>query len=456
MPTTWGEIEGPAGGLALHVAPGSPTRAAQANVLVLCHGFPVERDSAERVADTLPMLADRIAAENGCPVVVGCLRGVGASAGDFSLGGWYDDLRVLVDHAAEIAHGGGVWIVGFGTGGALGLCVAGEDARVRGVACFGSPATFSDWANEGVGMIEYARRVGAIRTEGFPSDRRAWVRRSRSCGPMNPQRSCPRGRCSSYTAPTTRKCPSPTDGVWPSSPAPAPSSGFSPERATACVPIPAPSRCWQGGSNVRGPERRCCDWAQMSQPASTCSRLSRIDDDSAAAARFGSSASVRKRTTTKWRAPAIASSGTVSGVTPPVTNTGRRGLGHGKGDVGKPGSGSSRLRRRRCHGASRDIVDGFFSAGLELNRSMGGKADDGRGPQNAPRQRGGGVVLADVDTVCPDLEGEVGSVVHDERHTVLRADPCCEPTPLDQVPCVEVLVPQLDDVHASCDARVQE
>jgi putative redox protein len=160
--------------LALHVAPGSPTRAVQANVLVLCHGFPVERDSAERVADTLPMLADRIAAENGCPVVVGCLRGVGTSAGDFSLGGWYDDLRVLVDYAAEIAHGGGVWIVGFGTGGALGLCVAGEDTRVRGVACFGSPATFSDWADEGVGMIEYARRVGAIRTEGFPSDRRAW------------------------------------------------------------------------------------------------------------------------------------------------------------------------------------------------------------------------------------------------------------------------------------------
>ena len=128
----------------------------------------------QRVADTLPMLADRIAAENGYPVVVGCLRGVGESAGDFSLGGWYDDLRALVDHAAHLGNGGGVWIVGFGTGGALGLCVAGDDTRVRGVACFGSPATFADWANEGVGMIEYARRVGAIRSAGFPSDRRAW------------------------------------------------------------------------------------------------------------------------------------------------------------------------------------------------------------------------------------------------------------------------------------------
>lgn len=174
MATTWDVIDGPSGALALHVAPGSSTRGARANVLVLCHGFPVEMDSAQRVADTLPTLADRIATDNGCPVVVGCLRGVGASAGDFSLGGWYDDLGALVDHAAQMGNGGGVWIVGFGTGGALGLCVAGEDTRVRGVACFGSPATFADWANDGVGMIEYARRVGAIRSAGFPTDRRQW------------------------------------------------------------------------------------------------------------------------------------------------------------------------------------------------------------------------------------------------------------------------------------------
>jgi uncharacterized protein len=174
LPTTWGEMDGPSGSLSLHVAPGSSTRADQVNSLVLCHGFPVERDSAQRVAETLPMLADRIANETGWPAVVGCLRGVGASAGDFSLGGWYEDLRAIVDHAAQIGHGGGVWIVGFGTGGALGLCVAGEDDRVRGVACFGSPATFADWANDDTGMIEYARNVGVIHSSGFPSNRREW------------------------------------------------------------------------------------------------------------------------------------------------------------------------------------------------------------------------------------------------------------------------------------------
>lgn len=173
MPTTWEEIEGPSGPLAMHLASGSPTRGDQANVLVLCHGFPVGQDSAERVADTLPTLGDRLAGETGWPVVVACLRGVGASVGDFSLRGWYEDLQAFVDHAAGIGNGGGVWIVGFGTGGALGICVAAEDTRVRGVACFGSPATFADWAN-GAGMIEYSRRVGVIRSPGFPSDHREW------------------------------------------------------------------------------------------------------------------------------------------------------------------------------------------------------------------------------------------------------------------------------------------
>jgi putative redox protein len=171
----WAEIDGPSGSLAVHLAEGSSTRGDQANVLVLCHGFPVGQDSAERVADTLPTLADRLAAESGWPVVVGCFRGVGASAGDFSLSGWYEDLRALVDHAAEIGKGGGIWVVGFGTGGALGLCVAAEDPRVRGVACLGSPATFADWANTGPGMVEYGRRVGVIRSPGFPTDPREWA-----------------------------------------------------------------------------------------------------------------------------------------------------------------------------------------------------------------------------------------------------------------------------------------
>src|SRR5579863_3724382 len=144
MAGAWHEIEGPSGALAVHLAERTSTDASPKNVLVLCHGFPVGQDSAERVADSLPTLADRLAGETSWRVLVGCLRGVGPSAGDFSMRGWFDDLRALVDHGASIGRGGVVWLVGFGTGGALALCVAAEDSRVRGVACFGSPSTFAD------------------------------------------------------------------------------------------------------------------------------------------------------------------------------------------------------------------------------------------------------------------------------------------------------------------------
>ena len=175
MAAGWREIDGPSGPLSVHLSERASTRADHANVVVLCHGFPVGQDSAARVADSLPTLADRLAGETTWRVLVGCLRGVGPSAGDFSLGGWCDDLRALVDHGATLGRSDAVWLVGFGTGGALALCVAAVDDRVRGVACFGSPSTFADWAHDVPGMIDYARRVGAIHTAGFPPDRRIWA-----------------------------------------------------------------------------------------------------------------------------------------------------------------------------------------------------------------------------------------------------------------------------------------
>ncbi|HTZ08969.1 MAG TPA: alpha/beta fold hydrolase [Acidimicrobiales bacterium] len=173
MATRWETIEGSAGSLAVHAANGASAGGVQGHVLVVCHGFPVGPDSAERLGASLSTLADRLAAETQWRVLVGCLRGVGSSEGDFSLDGWHDDLRRIVDHGAGLG-GGDVFVVGFGTGGALALCVAAEDERVRGVACLGAPATFSAWSHDVRGMIDYARRVGVIRSPAFPSDRRAW------------------------------------------------------------------------------------------------------------------------------------------------------------------------------------------------------------------------------------------------------------------------------------------
>jgi putative redox protein len=170
----WDSFDGPAGSLAVHVAPEVQASGSPAAVVVLCHGFPLGPDAAESTGDSLPALADRLATESGRCVVAGCFRGVGPSEGDFSLDGWLEDLRAFVSHGSELVSGGGVWLVGFGSGGALALCLAADDQRVRGVACLGAPATFADWAQDLDGMLEFSRRVGVVRSAEYPPDVAAW------------------------------------------------------------------------------------------------------------------------------------------------------------------------------------------------------------------------------------------------------------------------------------------
>jgi putative redox protein len=168
-------MKGPAGSLAVHVAPAVTSSGPLAAVVVLCHGFPLGADAAESTGDSLPTLADRLAAESGRCVVAGCFRGIGPSEGDFSLGGWFEDLQALVAHGSGLVAGAGVWLIGFGTGGALALCLAAGDPRVGGVACFGAPATFADWAHDARGMLDFSRRVGVIRRPDYPPDMAAWA-----------------------------------------------------------------------------------------------------------------------------------------------------------------------------------------------------------------------------------------------------------------------------------------
>src|SRR3954462_8381476 len=95
--------------------------------LVLCHGFPREPKSARTSANTYPQLADRLAAEVGWTVLTFTFRGTGHSQGHFSRGGWMADRRAAPDHLLGVDVVGGAWLAGFSTGGALALCVAGED-----------------------------------------------------------------------------------------------------------------------------------------------------------------------------------------------------------------------------------------------------------------------------------------------------------------------------------------
>jgi putative redox protein len=144
--------------------------------VVLAHGYPSDVSATAVAASALPELADRLASEMGWLAMALAFRGCGGSEGSFSLGGWLDDLRAAVDHLRDTEDVSGVWLVGFGTGGALAICAAADDRDVRGVASLGAPADFDDWASHPKRLLEHARDVGMIADATFPADVDEWTR----------------------------------------------------------------------------------------------------------------------------------------------------------------------------------------------------------------------------------------------------------------------------------------
>lgn len=154
-------------------------------VLVLCHGYPAAARGVAASGHTYPQLAERLAGESGWSVVSFNFRGTGESGGDFSLGGWMQDLRAVVDRALCLPGAAGVWLAGFSTGGALAVCAAGEDERIRGVASFAAPADFDQWAAQPQKLIAHSRDLGVIRSKDFPADLEAWARALRELRPVS-------------------------------------------------------------------------------------------------------------------------------------------------------------------------------------------------------------------------------------------------------------------------------
>ena len=128
--------------------------------LVLCHGFPSGTLGAVAREPRFPPLADRIARE-GWVVLTFCFRGCGDSEGDFSLGGWLADLDAAIEHLEATVSPRGIWLAGFGTGGALCATAGAERPAVRGVATLGAPADFDDWASHPRRLLQHARDIGS-------------------------------------------------------------------------------------------------------------------------------------------------------------------------------------------------------------------------------------------------------------------------------------------------------
>lgn len=147
--------------------------------LVIAHGFPHAKQGGRLSARSFPELAERIATEMGWMTLVFTFRGCGESDGDFSLAGWLDDLLAASRFLRDVEGVRGVWVAGFGTGGALGLCAAAADPDIRGVAAMGAPADFDDWANHPRRLLQHARDTGIIRTAAYPAAFDSWARQIR-------------------------------------------------------------------------------------------------------------------------------------------------------------------------------------------------------------------------------------------------------------------------------------
>lgn len=142
----------------------------------MCHGFPTGPRGSAASAATFPELADRIAKECGWHALTFNFRGTGASGGDFSVAGWLADIRSAVSFLDERPDTLGVWLAGIAEGGTLAVTATSVDARVQGCAVLAAPVSFREWGRDPGRLLEFSRRVGMIRTPGFPASVQAWSR----------------------------------------------------------------------------------------------------------------------------------------------------------------------------------------------------------------------------------------------------------------------------------------
>jgi putative redox protein len=166
--------------LRAHLAEPAPGRAgANPPALVVVHGFPTGVAGADSAAASFPALADRIASELGWSVLVPALRGASGSEGNFSLLGWLVDIAAAIAHLRASVRPGGIWLAGFGTGGALAVCAAAREPGVKGVAALGAPADFDDWASQPRRLLDHARSMGLISDPSFPQSIDRWSKELR-------------------------------------------------------------------------------------------------------------------------------------------------------------------------------------------------------------------------------------------------------------------------------------
>src|SRR5690606_2511966 len=159
--------------------PGRPSGPPPA--VVLCHGFPSTRSAASAAAP-IPELADRIAPELPWAALALPSPGRRPSPPPPRPRGRPGATRHAAAHPCRAVQPLdravqplGIWLVGFGTGGALAICAAAGAPRIRGVAALGAPGDFDDWASHPRRLLQHGRDIGVITDPAFPPSFDAWA-----------------------------------------------------------------------------------------------------------------------------------------------------------------------------------------------------------------------------------------------------------------------------------------
>jgi uncharacterized protein len=175
----------PSDGIELRSYLARPAETSGTRGLVLCHGFPQASREAASAGLRYSELADRIATQVDMTVLTFNFRGTGQSEGDFSLGGWWNDLHAAIRYLRDELDVEDVWLIGFGAGGSMVLRAAGTDPSIRGVASFSARAHFDDWADNADRLVEHCRSLGMIRSENFPEKFEGWREEFRIYRPID-------------------------------------------------------------------------------------------------------------------------------------------------------------------------------------------------------------------------------------------------------------------------------
>ena len=142
--------------------------------VVILHGIP--RSKPDPKDKGYAPMAQEIA-QMGFLCVLLNFRGCGESGGNFSILGWSEDLKFLLDWLEKKYRPSGIALLGFSGGAAVAIYNAARDQRVSAVVSASAPAFFDVLAvNTNVeSWIKGFREIGLIKDPKFPKSVPDWL-----------------------------------------------------------------------------------------------------------------------------------------------------------------------------------------------------------------------------------------------------------------------------------------